>query len=183
MVDNAFRRLGIEHSQQLLVEDVRGRRTINTGKSWPVEAFAESGDTVGDNEEFEDVDDDALRCPSAWSSSNKVLLAPSEPSMTSPYSSSSTSPEVSSKSLTAGGTNAGSGTNHLSPAPSASPLSSIAMRMLALLALCMIRRGGLKLLSRPKTRITPFRTLADKEELLENGSKTTSGCGDARTVC
>jgi hypothetical protein len=58
---------------------------------------------------------------------------------------------------------AGSGTSKLSPAPSASPLSSTPIRMLVLLALCTTRRGGLKLLSGPNTRITPFRPLADKE--------------------
>jgi len=39
------------------------------------------------------------------------------------------------------------------------------------LALCITWRGGLKLLSRPKTRITLFRALDDKEALLENDSK------------
>jgi hypothetical protein len=58
-----------------------------------------------------------------------------------------------------------------SPDPSASLLLFIPMRMPALLALCMTLRGELKLLSRPKTRITPSRALADKEELLEDGSK------------
>ena len=43
MVDKAF-------SQEPFVEDVSGQRTINTG-SWPVEAGAESGDMVGDNDE------------------------------------------------------------------------------------------------------------------------------------
>lgn len=136
-----------------------------------MEEVAESSDMVGDNDELEDADDEPLRCPSVWSSSNRGLLAPSGHSMMSPYSSSLTSTEVSSKSLTAGGVSAGSGSNKISPAPSASPLSSNLMRMLELLALCMTRRGGLELLSRPKTRITPFHALADKEEWLEEGSK------------
>lgn len=130
-----------------------------------MEAVAESGD----GNELEDADDEPLGCPSVWNSSNRGLLAPSGRSMTS--SSSLTSTEVSSKSLTAGGANAGSGSNKLSPAPSASLLSSILMRMLELLALCMTRRGGLKLLSRGKMRITLFHALADKEEWLEEGSK------------
>jgi hypothetical protein len=87
--------------------------------------------------------------------------------MISPYSSSSTAPEVSSKSLIAGGADADSGTSKISPAPSTSPLSSIPIKMLVLLALCMTRRGRLKLLSRPETRITPFRDSADKEERQE----------------
>jgi hypothetical protein len=140
------------------------------GKSWPVEAVAESGDMVGDNDEVEDAIDEPLGRPPARSSSNRGLLAPSRRSIISPYSSSSTSPEVSSKSPTAGGAEAGSGTSKLSPPPSASPLSSIPIRIPVLLALCTTR-GGLKLLSRPKTRITPFRALADKEEWLEEDSK------------
>lgn len=80
-----------------------GGRSILNGKSWPVEAVAESG-MVGDlNDEVEDVNDDPLRCPSVWSSSNWGLLAPSGSLMISPYSSSFTSPEVSPKSPTAGG--------------------------------------------------------------------------------
>ena len=118
-------------------------------------------DIVGDSDELEDADDDTLGRPSVRSSSN--LLAPSGCSMTFLYSSSPTSPEVSSKFPTGGGADAGCGTTKISPAPSASPLSYITMRMLALLALCMTRRSGLKLVSSPKTRITPFGALADKE--------------------
>jgi hypothetical protein len=42
--------------------------------------------------------------------------------------------------------------------------------MPALLALRTTRRGRLKLLSRPKTRITPFRAFADNEQWLEEDS-------------
>jgi|SRR5882762_1797344 len=57
------------------------------------------------------------------------------------------------------------------PGSSASPLSSIPIRMLVLLALCTTCHGRLKLLSRPNTQMTPFRTLADKEEWLEEDLK------------
>ena len=120
IVSSGFRRRRIRHSQKLFIEDVRGQR-LNR-KSWPVEVVAESGDMVGDNDEVEDVNDDPLGRPSVWSSFNRGLLAPSGRSITSPYSSPSTSPEVSSKSATAGGADAGSGTNKLSPPPSTSPL-------------------------------------------------------------
>ena len=118
-------------------------------------------DIVGDSDELEDADDDTLGRPSVRSSSN--LLVPSGCSMTSLYSSSPTLPEVSSKFPTAGGADAGCGTTKISPVPSASLLLYITMRMLALLALCMTRRGGLKLVSTPKTWITPFGALADNE--------------------
>jgi hypothetical protein len=100
------------------------------GKSCHVEVVAESRDMVGDNDEVEDVNDDPLGRHSMRSSSNRGLLAPSGRSIISPYSSSSTLPEISSKSATAGGADTGSGTGKL---PSASPLASIPMRMLVLL--------------------------------------------------
>jgi hypothetical protein len=51
-----------------------GGRSILNGKSWPVEAVAESGEMVGDNEEVEDANEEPLGRPSVWSSFNKGLL-------------------------------------------------------------------------------------------------------------
>ena len=132
--------------------------------------------------------------PSVRSSSN--LLTPSGCSMTSLYSSSLTLPEVSSKFPTAGGADAGCGTTKISPVPSASPLLYITMRMLVLLALCMTRCGGLKLVSSPQTWITSFGTLADNEWWkkarskeyrkkhlgFRTGSTKVNRCGDDHTV-
>jgi hypothetical protein len=47
----------------------------------------------------------------------------------------------------------------------------IPIGMLVLLALCTTRRGGLELLSRPNTRLTPFRALADEDKWFEEASK------------
>jgi hypothetical protein len=39
-----------------------GRSVILNGNSRPVKAVAESGDMVGDNDEVEDLNEDALKC-------------------------------------------------------------------------------------------------------------------------
>jgi hypothetical protein len=106
---------------------------ILNGKSWPVEAVAESGMVADWNDEVEDANDDPLGRPSVWSSSNRGLLAPSGSSMVSPYFIFIYLAGGILEIPTAGGVDAGSGTSKLSRAPSASQLSSIPKRMLVLL--------------------------------------------------
>ena len=150
------------------------------GKSWSVKGAGESGDRMGDNDEEDEAKEEPLGRPSVLSSVNRGSLASSscERLMTSPYSSSSTSILASSKSTIPGGADTDSGINNLSPPV---VFSSRTPNELTLLDLCTTR-GGLKLRSRPNTRITPLRALADRDELLDDGSKR-SARNDAPWIC
>src|ERR1700734_2957002 len=105
-----------------------------------------------------------LGYPSVLSSANQGISAPSRRLITSAYSSSLTSAGASLKFTVAGGAETSSGTGNV-PTPRSSP-SSITPSELVLPNFCCTTRGGLKLRSSPKTRITPFRALADNSELL-----------------
>jgi len=129
-----------------------------------VDTIAESGDILGDNEDEEDANDEPLRRPSVFSSVRRT------PSITSPYSSSSASTAASSKSTVVVGSEGAGGGGGDGSSNNLSSVSDSSISELALLLFC-ITRGGLKLRSRPNTRITPFRALADNEDVLEEESK------------